>query len=150
MKHFIVRYVLFLSLSILASSVNCKAQDRDPFLSPEFKRNIIDRLNLNHDQLKQIEPLKAARRQVFGLFSQLKVERIKLNELLRNDSASEDEVIKQIGLINSLLSEINLKRVKNLISLKQILTPSQRVILNEIITERMENIRKNSPRDKRR
>jgi periplasmic protein CpxP/Spy len=105
--------------------------------------NLIKELNLSPDQIQRLQQLRnnskgktKQRRQA------LQTARQELNQLLRG-SASSDQIRQKRQQVQSLQREVADTNFENTLAIREILTPAQRIELQQLIQQRRRN-RENS------
>lgn len=115
---FLCALLLFGTQSALADSSN-----REGYA--DMRSELFKQLNLTDEQKKVMKQFRKNKTEVQKLGLKIKIERLDLMELIRDEEATEEATLAQIGKVNDLMAEMNTARVKNMLLLKKSLNPDQ-------------------------
>lgn len=99
--------------------------DREHFSPEQLREKLLQKLNLNEQQKKAMQEFRSSREQLMEIGLDLKDKRDKINLMLKDQGSSEQEIRKELSELNRLMSELNQKRVENLLTLRKGLNPEQ-------------------------
>jgi periplasmic protein CpxP/Spy len=142
-----------LLLSILVSFVTTISPARADLLMTQTNRsatgdvkiprggvgNLVKELNLSRDQIQRIQKLRAdAQGKTKERRQALRLARQELNQLLQGN-ASADLVRQKRQQVQSLQREVADNNFENTLAIREMLTPDQRVKLQQLIQQRRQN-----------
>lgn len=87
---------------------------------------IAQKLGLTEQQRDQISEIRGSRTEREKSRLQERLAHIELKEAIENGKVGDDEIMKKVRELNSMMAKRNEERVKNLLAVRKILTPEQR------------------------
>lgn len=102
------------------------------------RHRFIEELNLSQEQKSALKKFKESRGENKQAFEKMRTARKDLSEAIKNSSASDTEVMKQVELVNQNFAEMNRARVSRMLELRKILGADKFAKLTEKIKERRE------------
>ncbi len=123
----------------LLSAQNNQLSNHELKISAGGVGNLVKELNLSPDQIQQLQKLRAQfndktkeRRQA------LRVAKQELTQLLQGN-ASSDQIRQKRQQVQSLQRQVADTNFENTLAIREILTPEQRVKLQQLIEQRRQN-----------
>ncbi len=137
---------IFLSIStIVPAQANLLISQNNQSQNGELKipagnlNNLAKELNLSSDQIQKLQQLrKNAQGKNKERRQTLQIAKQELNQLIQGN-ASTDQVRQKRQQVQSLQREIADTNFENTLAIREILTPAQRVKLQQIIEQRRQN-----------
>ena len=83
------------------------------------------KLKLTEEQKAVLDKFRDSRSEVKKAMLKIKLERLELNDLLKDPGTSDAAVRKQVGKINKLMTDMNNDRIENLLTLRKTLSKEQ-------------------------
>jgi Spy/CpxP family protein refolding chaperone len=112
---------------------------------------VAEEIGLTDEQMQQIrDGEEALREEIQALTEQLQEAAVAQSELLLNDDVDEAALMQQVEETGRVRTEIAKLRMKQVLSLKQILTPEQRDKLRSFMAERKNRSEASRRRPRRR
>ena len=131
MKKYISSSIV-LNLIFIHSAALAQTPGTDDF-SPGGRQRFWQKMNLSPQQKEDLRRLRGGTPQMKVMFWKAAAERSKLNEMMRDDSMSDKEVMAQTEELNRAVADFNTQRVKRLLELRKILSAEQRLMVRERI-----------------
>ena len=119
--------VLGLSLSVMAQP-NYRGQMQHPSMRAQSGLNILD---LSEEQKEQMKEIRLAHlKDVQPLKDEVKINRVNINVLLKNDDPDMKEIVNLVETNGKLLTQIQVKSIEQRINVRNLLTDDQKIIFD--------------------
>lgn len=104
---------------------------------PGDMMKVLKELNLTEAQKNELKASReSAKGKIQGIRGQLQTEREKLMDLMFDPNASKDSMLAQQQKVASLKNQMEVIRIENIATLKEILTPEQKEKLSSVASQK--------------
>ncbi|RMG41729.1 MAG: hypothetical protein D6719_07885 [Candidatus Dadabacteria bacterium] len=116
---------LVISILLLLAPVALLAQPGPGRTGGFNRQELIKKLGLNQQQKQAIKEFRDRKDDLKVLDMKVKTARLELQNMIKHGKASEAQIMKQVEKVNNLMSELNRKKVANILKLRAELSPEQ-------------------------
>ena len=119
--------------SSASSSPAAAEQEHHEKWGKEQREKLAEKLGLTPEQREKIKALRIDHDEQEKNVLKLKLAKVDLKEMLKKDSASDEDILKQADVINKMMVDQNMQKIHHILAIRKILTPEQRAKFHEFM-----------------